>query len=77
VLDVKVLSLKKCEATPPTIDLVKEVAGEMGIEMDFKHVIVETPEQARENRFIGSPTVQINGLDIEPSARESDQFGLT
>jgi len=77
VLDVKVLSLKKCEATPPTIDLIKEVARELDIEMDFKHIIVETPEQARENRFIGSPTVQINGLDIEPSARESGQFGLT
>jgi len=77
MLDVKVLSLKKCEATPPTIALIKEVAGEMGIEMDFKHVIVETPEQALESRFIGSPTVQINGRDIEPTARESDQFGLT
>lgn len=77
MLDVKVLSLGKCDAAPPTMALIKEVAGELGIEMDFKHVIIETPEQTRRNRFIGSPTVQINGLDIEPSARQSDQFGLT
>lgn len=77
MIDVKVSSLKKCDATPPTIALINEIAGEMGIEFDFKHIIVETPEQALENRFIGSPTVQINGLDIEPSARQADQFGLT
>jgi hypothetical protein len=26
---------------------------------------------------LGSPTVQVNGLDIDPSARTSSSYGLT
>jgi hypothetical protein len=40
-------------------------------------VIVGSEEQARKMRFLGSPTVQIEGFDIEPSARDSIAFGLT
>ena len=43
----------------------------------FEHAIVKTPEDAVVQRHIGSPTVQINGLDIDPGAREIKQFGVT
>ena len=46
-------------------------------EIEFEHVIVKTPEDARAHRHIGSPTVQINDLDIEPEARNIQQFGVT
>ena len=77
LIEVKVLSIKGCQATPPTIELVESVAKEMNININFNVTVVETPEQAQENRFIGSPTVQINGLDIEPTLRETDLFGVT
>lgn len=74
---VKVISLKNCSATLPTIRMVKDTAAELGITIDFNHVIVRTPEEAKEHRLIGSPTVQINGIDIEPQARDITQFGIT
>lgn len=77
MVDVKVLSIKGCQATPPTIELVESVAQEMNIDIELAVQVVETPEQAQENRFIGSPTVQINGLDIEPDARKIEFFGVT
>jgi len=77
VINVKVLSIKGCEATPPTIDLVKSVAQELKIKIKLTHVVVETSEQAKKQRFLGSPTVQINGLDIAPGSREIQQFGVT
>ena len=76
-MQVKVVSLEKCGATLSTIKLVKETAKKMGIAINFKHVVVRTPEKAKEYRFIGSPTVQIEGLDIEPEARDIVQFGIT
>ena len=76
-MHVKVVSLEKCSATPPTIELVKETAKEMGLAIDFKHVVVKTAEEAKEHRHIGSPTVHINGLDIDSGARDIDQFGIT
>lgn len=76
-MKVKVVSLKKCSATDSTIALLKETAKEMGIDIDFEHVIIRNQEEAKEHRHIGSPTVMIDGLDIEPEARKIKQFGVT
>ncbi len=77
VIQVKVVSLENCKATPLTISLLKEIAKEMGLDIELIHTIVKTPEEAKEHHHIGSPTVQINGLDIEPEARNIEQFGIT
>ena len=77
VLRVKVVSLEGCQATPPTIKLVKETAKELHLQINLEHVVVKTPEGAEKYRHIGSPTVQINGLDIDPEARAITQFGIT
>ena len=76
-MKVKVVSLEKCSATDLTISWVNEVAGELDVEIDFEHVVVKTREDAIAQRHIGSPTVQINGLDIDPGARAINQFGIT
>ena len=76
-MHVKIVSLEKCSSTQPTIALVKKSAGELGISINFEHIVVNTAEEAYEHRHIGSPTVQINGLDIDPFARDITQFGIT
>jgi hypothetical protein len=77
IMKVKIVSLEMCGATDFTISLVNEVAREMGVEIGLEHAIVKTSEDAIEHRHIGSPTVQINDLDIEPEARNIQQFGVT
>ena len=37
---------------------------------------VESPQAAEEERFLGSPTVRVDGVDVEPSATERSDFGL-
>ncbi len=77
MLQVKVLSIRKCSATPPTIELVQSVAKDMNIDIDLQRVIVTTIEEAKKERFIGSPTVRINDLDIDPASRNILFFGVT
>ena len=77
IMNVKILSLEQCNATPPTISLLEEAASEMGITLSLERIVVKTREQAIAFRHIGSPTVQINGLDIDPGARGINQFGVT
>ena len=74
---VQVLSMQGCQATPPTIKLVESVAKEMNINIKLTETVVKTPEQAKKDRFLGSPTVRINGVDIEPAARKIELFGVT
>ena len=38
---------------------------------------VETPEEAEQVRFLGSPSVRVDGRDIEPGAESRTDFGMT
>ena len=37
---------------------------------------VETPEEAEAVRFLGSPSVRVDGRDIEPGAESRTDFGM-
>ncbi|MGB6063306.1 MAG: hypothetical protein WBG50_00760 [Desulfomonilaceae bacterium] len=76
-VQIRILYSEGCAGTPPTVEMVKNIAQELNIPINIETVIVETEEQALELRFLGSPTVQIEGVDIEPSALDSLAFGLT
>lgn len=39
-------------------------------------VRVASDEDAKRQRFLGSPTVRVDGADIDPSAKGRDDFGL-
>lgn len=43
---------------------------------DIEQRAVETIEAAERERFLGSPTVRIDGIDIDPGAGERADFGL-
>ena len=37
---------------------------------------VESAEEAGAQRFLGSPTVRVDGVDVDPGAAERDDFGM-
>jgi hypothetical protein len=74
---VTVLYMEGCPATPPTVELIRDVAAELGASISLQRVLVETPDHATATRFLGSPTVQVEGQDIEREARNAVTFGLT
>ena len=75
-LAVTVLHTEGCAATPPTINLIKDVAQELDSPIRLSKILIQSPEQASKRKFLGSPTVQVNGLDIDPAARENPSYGL-
>ena len=38
---------------------------------------VESPEAAERHRFLGSPTLRIDGVDVEPGAELRTDYGMT
>jgi hypothetical protein len=52
------------------------MADDIGIPVVVDRVPVTSQEQAVKLRCPGGPTIQINGLDIDPFARNSVAFGL-
>ncbi len=57
--------------------MIEEIAFGREIKYNLEVVTVTTVEEAVAFRHIGGPTVQVNGLDIEPEARSIEQFGIT
>ena len=44
---------------------------------DLKVTYVNSHDRARELKVIGSPTVRVNGVDIEPGAVAKKNYGIT
>lgn len=53
-----------------------EVLFEEEINPHIERVYIASHEQALEHRFLGSPTIRVNGMDIEPHARDSTDYGI-
>ena len=74
---IEILYFDGCPNHQPTLELTREVVAELGLEADIHEVLVETPEAATERRFLGSPSIRVNGRDIEPEARGQTDFALS
>ncbi len=75
-MKVEVLYFEGCPNHAPATELVCEALRKEGKRADVRDVEVHTPEQAQSLRFLGSPTIRINGVDVEPEARLAKTFGL-
>jgi len=74
---VSVLSTAGCGNTPPTVRLIEDTAAELGLAIELVSVPIDTREQATAHGFCGSPTVRMNGLDIDPVMRNRECYSLT
>ena len=76
-MTIEVLPIKGCPAHPTPIELVTSTADEMDIPYRIHIVTVESHEDANDLRFIGSPTVRLDGADIDPGAGQHKLYGVT
>ena len=55
-----------CGHGQKTVELVRRVIDDLSLDADIETVTVATMEEAERVGFRGSPTVLIDGTDIEP-----------
>jgi len=65
-MTIEVISIPDCPNHRPTVDRVRALLKSEGLFAELKEVLVDNDSDARALRFIGSPTVRINGKDVEP-----------
>jgi len=63
---VSFLYYEECPSYDLALERLREVLHEEGTPAEVEVVKVETEEQARELRFVGSPTIRVDGQDIDP-----------
>jgi hypothetical protein len=66
VMDITFLYWEDCLSHEEALQRLRQVMAEEGVEAPVHLVHVETWEQAEQLQFIGSPTILVNGKDIQP-----------
>jgi hypothetical protein len=74
---VQVISTKGCVNTPKAINLIQATANEIGAKIELDQIVISTKEEANEYKFHGSPTVLINGFDLDRNMRDNTNYGFT
>ena len=72
---VSFLYYEECPSYDLALERLREVMDEEGTPAEVEVVKVETEEQARELRFVGSPTIRVDGQDIHPPS--DSHYALT
>ena len=73
---VEILYFDGCPNHEPARDLVEQVAAELGLQAQIELVEVPDADTATRLRFLGSPSVRVDGRDVEPGADERSDFVL-
>jgi len=71
---IQVLCVAECLNCQPAVDRVRQVLRSEGVDARVEEVLVAEEAAARSLHFPGSPTVRVNGVDVEPSGQSA--FGL-
>jgi len=74
---VEILYFEGCPSFEKLLPHLRELVGQSGGDPDEIVLrAVETFEVAEEARFLGSPTVRVDGIDVDPRAPGRMDFGL-
>jgi len=73
---VEVLFFEGCPHAELAMSRAREAAAAASVRVEVQAVRIDTEEAAIEKRFLGSPSVRVNGEDVERSARDRPDFAL-
>ncbi|NOZ72789.1 MAG: hypothetical protein GXP38_12910 [Chloroflexi bacterium] len=75
-MKIDVLYFEGCPNHKPTVQRVKDVLVRLGIGAEVNEVEVTPKDDPATLKFIGSPTVLIDGQDIDPAQRHGANYGF-
>jgi len=75
-MQIEVFYFEDCPNDWPTVAQINRVLREESCPACVREVLVPDVETAHRVQFPGSPTVRVNGIDIEPAAQGRMEFGL-
>jgi hypothetical protein len=76
VATVELLYLEGCPHHERLLARIERVLAASGVSTAVRMRRIADDRDARRERFLGSPTVRINGCDIEPGADRREDFGM-
>jgi hypothetical protein len=75
-MKVELLYFDGCPSYARLLPRLRALIAQAGVEAHVDLRRVESPEAAETERFLGSPTVRVDGRDVEPGAGQRTDFGM-
>lgn len=63
---IELLYYPECPSHERALELIHEALASEGVSAEVEVIRIDTQEQAETHRFIGSPTIRINGRELQP-----------
>lgn len=75
---IEVLYFDGCPTWKQAVELVRRIVVDVGLDQSSEvHAVrVESDEDAQRLRFLGSPTIRVDGRDVDRSTEGAVDFGL-
>ena len=73
---IEILYFEGCPGYAELAPHVRTLIADAGVEADVHVVEVGDPGSALRQRFLGSPTLRVDGVDVEPAAEQRDDYGM-
>ena len=71
---IEVLYVQDCPHYPATLALVERVRAELGLDAELRTTLIVNQAAAEQSRFPGSPTVRVDGRDVEPGNEPATEY---
>ena len=73
-MHIQFLYFEDCPSHDDALDRLRDVLREEGVEAEIEIIKVETEAQAQDLKFVGSPTILVDGRDIVPVPPDSRYY---
>ena len=73
---IEVLYVEGCPNYRGALGLVERVRAELGVDAELRTTLISDQEAADQARFPGSPTVRVDGRDVEPGNEPPGEYSL-
>ena len=71
---IELLYVQDCPHYQGTLALVERVRAELGIDTELRTTLILDEAAAEQARFPGSPTVRVDGRDVEPGSEPATEY---
>lgn len=75
-MQIQLLHTKDCHAWQEAEKVLEEALQEASEPVEYRVVLVTSEVQAEQLKFLGSPQITIDGVDVDPLAKNADKFSI-
>jgi len=75
-MKIEILYFEGCPNYLPTVERIRTVLTREGLPAEVVEIEVKDDSAAKALKFFGSPTIRVNGLDIEARSRDLSETGF-